>query len=70
MVETMVIDGFYKKINEQKMSKIFDIVNENSAKFDIKTMARFVDKAKFYGELKNRGVDYAQGFYIDKPTKI
>ncbi|NLK66122.1 MAG: GGDEF domain-containing protein [Campylobacteraceae bacterium] len=59
-----------KKIDEPKIGEIFNITNKNLVKFNIETMVRFVDKAKFYEEVKTRGVDYAQGFYIDKPTKI
>lgn len=59
-----------KNFYEPKIREIFDIINKNSYKFGVKTVIRFVDKIKFYNELKESDIDYVQGFCIDKPTKI
>lgn len=56
--------------SQNRVRTLFDIINENSHKLNTKTIVRFVDKAKFYDELTKTNVDYIQGFYIDKPTKI
>ncbi|NLY04452.1 MAG: EAL domain-containing protein, partial [Campylobacter sp.] len=53
-----------------KIRDMFDIINNSSSKFKTKTIIRFVDKAKLYNELLKTDIDYIQGFYIDKPTKI
>ena len=52
------------------MKNIFDMINENASKFNLKTIIRFVDKNSFYEKLKKTKVDYIQGFCIDKPKII
>ena len=37
---------------------------------EIETIVRFVDKKPFYDDLANSGIDFIQGFCIDKPTDI
>ncbi|MCZ6104287.1 MAG: EAL domain-containing protein [Campylobacter ureolyticus] len=59
-----------KKFNEERMRNIFDMINENASKFNLKTIIRFVDKNSFYEKLKETEIDYIQGFCIDKPKVI
>lgn len=44
--------------------------NKNLEILNIKTVIRFVDKIDFLNDLKGSGVDFVQGFCIDKPKKI
>ena len=59
-----------KRFNEERMRNIFDMINENASKFNLKTIIRFVDKNSFYEKLKETEIDYIQGFCIDKPKVI
>ncbi|MDU5325564.1 EAL domain-containing protein, partial [Campylobacter ureolyticus] len=59
-----------KRFNEERMRNIFDMINENASKFNLKTIIRFVDKNSFYEKLKETKIDYIQGFCIDKPKVI
>ena len=37
-------------------------------KFEIKTVAEYVHSSTVMDKVKELGIDYSQGFYIDKPS--
>ena len=61
---------FNKNFYDPKVNKIFTNLNEMCKKIGIKTIVRFVDKKAFYDDLANSGIDFIQGFCIDKPTDL
>ena len=61
---------FNKFINDNKIRQIFENLNKTCKILDIKTIMRFVDKKPLFDDVTALGVDYAQGFYIDKPTDL
>ena len=65
------IDGaFIKNILENKKSRIIvDAIIEVCKESDIKIIAEFVTNQEVYDYLKERGVDYAQGYFIGKPLE-
>ncbi|MCI6987956.1 MAG: EAL domain-containing protein [Campylobacter sp.] len=76
-IKTLDIDYvFYdmevnKTINlSSKNEQIFKSVNDMLQNLGIKTIVKFIDKKETFERFKNYGVDYIQGFYIDKPTDI
>jgi EAL domain-containing protein (putative c-di-GMP-specific phosphodiesterase class I) len=68
-VELLKIDGSYvKKIPESgKAEKIVKTVNSMAHSLNIKTVAEFAENEKIVEKLEKIGVDYAQGYYFEKP---
>ena len=68
-VKFLKIDGSYvKKIPEsEKAEKIVKTVNSMAHSLDIKTVAEFAENEKIVEKLEKLGVDYAQGYYFEKP---
>ena len=65
------IDGaFIKNILEDKKSQIIvDAIVEICKKSGIKVIAEYVSDEAIYEYLKERGVDYAQGYFIGEPVE-
>jgi EAL domain-containing protein (putative c-di-GMP-specific phosphodiesterase class I) len=65
------IDGsFIKNILTSKKSQIIvDAIVDICKKSDIKVIAEFVSDENIYEYIKQKGVDYAQGFYIGQPVE-
>ena len=65
------IDGaFIKNILEDKKSQIIvDAIVEICQKSGIKVVAEYVTSEDIYAYLKERGVDYAQGYLIGQPIR-
>lgn len=61
---------FNKNFYNPRMNKIFTNLNKMCNQMEIETIVRFVDKKPFYDDLANSGIDFIQGFCIDKPTNI
>jgi EAL domain-containing protein (putative c-di-GMP-specific phosphodiesterase class I) len=65
------IDGsFIRDINEkeQNLYLVKSIVNMARG-FNMKTVAEFVETKEILDQVESLGIDYAQGYYIDKPCK-
>ena len=39
-----------------------------AAKLRIKTIAEYVESKEILGEVESAGIDYAQGYFIQKPS--
>jgi len=62
------IDGsLVKNIKEEKYKEIIKFIIEFSKKFNIKTVAEFVEDKESFEILKELGIDYFQGYYFCKP---
>ncbi|PSM53059.1 diguanylate phosphodiesterase [Campylobacter blaseri] len=59
-----------KNLSDKKINEIVKSFNNISDKLNVKTIAKFIDKENLYEEYKNNGIDYIQGFYIDRPKSI
>ncbi|WP_024791980.1 EAL domain-containing protein [Lebetimonas sp. JS138] len=65
------IDGtIVKNINNDKYFEIIKLMIEFAKKFNIKTVAEFVENEEIYNKLKNLGIDYYQGYYFCKPGPL
>ncbi|UMZ73643.1 GGDEF domain-containing phosphodiesterase [Natranaerofaba carboxydovora] len=69
-VDYLKIDGtFIKNLPESKRNKVLvKTILDMSKSLDIKTVAEFVDREKTIEILRELGVDYAQGYFIGKPS--
>ncbi|WP_297573292.1 EAL domain-containing protein [uncultured Campylobacter sp.] len=59
-----------KTIGDEKICTIFLGYEKLLKDIGIKTIVKFIDKKNLYEKFKNLGVDYIQGFYLDKPKDI
>ncbi|WP_457642435.1 EAL domain-containing protein [Persephonella sp.] len=68
-IDIIKIDGsLIKKINKQtKNLLIVKSIISMAKLLGVKTVAEFVDSKEIYKIVENLGVDYVQGFYIEKP---
>ncbi|AII13884.1 putative diguanylate phosphodiesterase (EAL domain) [Campylobacter iguaniorum] len=58
---------FSKNFDNFKFRNLLENMNVAASKLNVKTIIRFVDKSSFYDEIMKTGIDYVQGFCIDKP---
>jgi len=69
--EFIKIDGsLIKNLDNEEYYEIVKFVNDFGKKFNIKTVAEFVENEKIVKILKEIGVDYYQGYYYCKPKPI
>ncbi|MEO1928672.1 MAG: EAL domain-containing protein [Nautiliaceae bacterium] len=62
------IDGtLVKNIDKEEYFEIIKLICTFSKKFNIKTIAEFVENEEILNKLKEVGVDYFQGYYFCKP---
>lgn len=61
---------FYKNLNDQKYLIILENYINMAKSLDIKTIFKFIDKEENFDILKNKNIDYLQGFFIQKPQMI
>ncbi|WP_170019561.1 EAL domain-containing protein [Campylobacter sp. RM16190] len=61
---------FNKNLNDERFESLFVNLNKTAKKIGVKTAVRFVDKADFFEIVRSGGIDYVQGFYIEKPKEI
>jgi len=65
------IDGsLIKNIHNKKYYEIVKLIVEFANKFNIKTVAEFVENEEIYSILKNLGIDYYQGYFFCKPETL
>ncbi|WP_314987472.1 EAL domain-containing protein [uncultured Campylobacter sp.] len=70
-VDFIVYDiEFNKNLNDEKIKNIFIGINEACAKSGVETVMRFIDKEEFQMQLYKMGIDYIQGFCVEKPNDI
>lgn len=61
---------FNKNFDDEKVKTYYLQLGKTAKMFGIKSIVRFVDKEKFYLDLKQSDIDYVQGFIIDKPKNL
>ena len=68
----MKIDGsLVKNIAQEKNDKaIVNLINEIAHMMNIKTIAEFVEDDETLAQLKEIGIDYAQGYGIARPSDL
>jgi diguanylate cyclase (GGDEF)-like protein/PAS domain S-box-containing protein len=71
-VDYLKIDGaFIKQIDINKVDyAMVRAINEVATVMGMKTIAEFVENEESYNILKEIGIDYAQGYWIQKPDYI
>ncbi|MDH5655594.1 MAG: EAL domain-containing protein [Spirochaetia bacterium] len=71
-VDYLKIDGnFVSELLESPVDRaMVESINQIGHVMNLKTIAEFVVKEEILNQLKNIGVDYAQGFAISKPQPI
>jgi len=70
-VDYIKIDGsLIEKIDEEIYSNLIKSIVGFCKKQDIKLIAEFVDDIKKFRYVKSLGIDYSQGYYIQKPLPI
>ena len=50
--------------------KIVETIHSFAQKINVKTVAEFVSDEAIFNEVKDIGIDYAQGYYIGKPQEM
>lgn len=71
-VDFLKIDGgFVRDMTTNPVdSAMVEAINNIGHVMGIRTIAEFVDRPDTLAKLKQMGVDYAQGFYIDEPSIV
>ncbi|MEJ2620011.1 MAG: EAL domain-containing protein [Candidatus Thiodiazotropha sp.] len=71
-VDFLKVDGaFVKQIEDDKMSRaIVDAINTIGHVAGLKTIAEFVERKQTQDVLQRMGVDYAQGYGIQRPVPL
>jgi len=71
-VDYLKIDGnIIKNISHNNADKaMVAAINQIGKVMNIETIAKHVENAFTLNQLKDIGIDYAQGFYLDKPAQI
>lgn len=71
-VDYLKIDGsFIKDIVTDPIDRtLVDAINQMAHTMGLKTVAEYVESEEILNLLKTMNVDYAQGYFIQKPTKV
>lgn len=71
-VDYLKIDGVFVKdiVNDQVDAAMVAAINQVGHIMKIKTIAEFVENGEIMDILRELGVDYAQGYHIDKPMPL
>ena len=71
-VDYIKIDGSFIKdlVNRRVDQKIVQFIGEIGREAGMKTIAEYVQSSEALSLLGELGIDYAQGYYIDRPTKV
>jgi len=71
-INYLKIDGmFVKQIAQDEISRVMvDAINSIGHTMNLKTIAEFVEDEDISNLLKEMNVDYAQGYYYDKPSPM
>jgi len=71
-INYLKIDGmFVRKIAEDEVARVMvEAINSIGHTMNLKTIAEFVENEDISNLLKEMGVDYAQGYYYNKPSPM
>lgn len=71
-VDYIKIDGSFIKdlVNRRVDQKIVQLIGEIGREAGMKTIAEYVQSSEALSLLGELGIDYAQGYYIGRPTKV
>ena len=71
-VDYLKIDGAFVKdiVDDPVDAAMVEAINQVGHIMKISTIAEFVENGEIMDILKNLGVDYAQGYHIDKPSPL
>jgi len=70
-IDFVILDiEFNKGFLDERIKTYYIHLAKMAENFGIKSVVRFVDKKGFYDDLNSSGLDYVQGFFIDKPKNI
>ena len=67
-----MIDGFFVKdiVSDPIDAAMVSAINEIGHLMGIKTMAEFVESEEILRDLRMLGVNYAQGYHINRPQLL
>ncbi len=71
-VDYLKIDGVFVKdiVDDQVDAAMVEAINQVGHIMEIETIAEFVENGEIMDVLREMGVDYAQGYHIDKPLPL
>ena len=71
-IDYLKIDGFFVKdmVNDPIDAAMVSAINEIGHRMGIKTIAEFVESEDILQDLRKLGVDYAQGYHINRPELL
>lgn len=71
-VSYIKIDGIFVRdmVNDTVDAAMVHAINQVGQKTGLETIAEFVENQETFEQLKEYGVNYAQGFYIEKPKPL
>ncbi len=71
-VDYIKIDGSFIKdlVNKRVDQKMVQLIGEIGREAGMKTIAEYVQSSEALSLLGKLGIDYAQGYYIGRPTKV
>ena len=71
-VDYIKIDGSFIKdlVNKRVDQKMVQLIGEIGREGGMKTIAEYVQSSEAFSLLGKLGIDYAQGYYISRPTKV
>jgi len=69
-LDYLKIDGsIIQKIEDEKMKSLLNTIVKMAHSIDMKVIAEFVSNEEIFNYIKEIDIDYAQGYYIDKPKE-
>ena len=66
-IDASMIKDIDKNINSQMVT---ETIIDFARKMNIQTIAEFVHSQSVFEVVKNMGIDFAQGYYFEKPKKL
>jgi Amt family ammonium transporter len=71
-VDYLKIDGSFIKdiVSDQIDRTLVDAINKMAHTMGLKTVAEYVESEEILKLLDTMNIDYAQGYYIQKPTQV
>ena len=71
-IDYLKIDGFFVKdmVSDPIDAAMVSAINEIGHRMGIKTVAEFVESEDILEALRELGVDYAQGYHINRPQPL
>jgi len=71
-VDYLKIDGSFIKdiVSDSVDRKLVDAINRMAHSMGLKTVAEYVESREILHLLDKMNIDYAQGYFIQKPIKV